>query len=351
MAILKYLTVLWGIFLGSCIVIKANDGGFYMDGNQLIPMIETNISVNKEILSIGRSTKNPDRAEIIVYYEFFNPGEEKLMTVGFEAASPSGDANVYPDNGKHPYLHDFTVEMNSLFLPYNIAIVDDSLYYRNGAFKTLTKKEINASIEDCGECASFRYVYHFDAVFKKGLNIIKHTYSCDFSTYVGSNYQFGYILSAAMRWGNHQIDDFILNIDMGENQLVDIAPAFFSDISEWIIAGIGKSEMSYNKWSETVVAEFFIKKGMLVFQKKNFKPKGELYLDSPRGMLDQENFDYTKDLRLPYQAYLYPEAEIVTSDNISKKYCGIYLLLIEDMFLLHLNFITITKNRFGIFLI
>lgn len=319
MDIIKYLTVLSFIFSGGCIVTKANDGGFYIDGNQLIPMVETNISVKKEILSISRSIKNSNRAEIIVYYEFFNPGQEKSMTVGFEAASPEGDAELQPDNGKHPYLHDFTVEMNSQFLPYNVAIVEDSLYYKNGVFKTLTKKEINASIDDCGECASFRYVYHFDAVFKKGLNIIKHTYSCDFSTFVGSNYEFGYILSAAMRWGNHQIDDFTLNIDMGENQLINLIPTFFDNTSEWIIAGIGKAQMSRNKWTETLAAEFFIKKGVLVFHKKNFKPRGELQLNSPRGIFDMENFDYTKDLHLPYQAYLYSGAEIEASDSISKK--------------------------------
>lgn len=318
MNILKCLVVLSFIISGSCFITKANDGGFYVDGNQLIPMVETNISVKKEILSINRSIKDPNRAEIIVYYEFFNPGQEKSMTVGFEAASPEGDANIEPVDGKHPYLFDFTVEMNSQFLPYDVAIVEDSLYYKNGIFKTLTKKQIDASIEDY---ANFRYVYHFDAVFKKGLNIIKHTYSCNFSTFVGSNYEFGYILSAAMRWGNHQIDDFTLNIDMGENQMVHITPAFFDNTSEWIIAGIGNAKMSSDRWSKNPIAEFFIKKGTLVFQKKNFKPKGELQFNSPRVMFmfDIENFNYRKDRNLPYDKHLYFRSELTASDNISKK--------------------------------
>lgn len=299
----------------------ANDGGFYIDGNQLIPMLETDISVKKEILTINRSIKNPEQAEVIVYYEFYNPGEEKTMTVGFEAASPSGDAQILPVNGKHPYLHEFTVEMNSRFLPYQIAIVGDSLYYKNGKFRTLTQQQIEADVDDCGECGAFRYVYHFDASFKKGLNIIKHTYTCDFSTFVGSHYVFGYVLSAAMRWGNHQIDDFTLNINMGEKQLLNIDPSFFKDVSEWIILGIGKSHITKHTWSLEPTAQFFIQKGYLTFQAKNFKPKGELNFYSPRDFFDSNFFDYKKDKYLPYKINLYlsEDGRMTAADDMSKK--------------------------------
>jgi hypothetical protein len=47
---------------------KANDGAFRVNGNQLIPMYETQVSVKKEILQIRRL--NASQAEVDVYYEF-----------------------------------------------------------------------------------------------------------------------------------------------------------------------------------------------------------------------------------------------------------------------------------------
>jgi len=70
-----------------------NDGAFYMAGNQLVPINETDISVKKEILYIK---KTQEFAEVSVYYEFFNPKDEKEIIVGFEAGIPLGDAGGSP---------------------------------------------------------------------------------------------------------------------------------------------------------------------------------------------------------------------------------------------------------------
>ena len=73
------------------ITAKANDGAFYSNGNQLIPIVETDIRVQKEVLKINRivqKTEDWDQNyfEVSVYYEFFNPSAEKDLIVGFEAA-------------------------------------------------------------------------------------------------------------------------------------------------------------------------------------------------------------------------------------------------------------------------
>src|SRR5258707_13351950 len=109
----------------SCIFCHANDGAFYASGNQLIPMYETDISVKKEILTIKRI--NAEQVAITVYYEFFNPKDDKTIEVGFEAASPSGDADTQPDAGGQPYISNFTVNLNGQAVLYKIAIVSDSL--------------------------------------------------------------------------------------------------------------------------------------------------------------------------------------------------------------------------------
>ena len=60
----------------------ANDGAFFAKGNQLIPINESEISVKKEILTLKKIRH--DFIEVTVYYEFFNPNDDKTVIVGFE---------------------------------------------------------------------------------------------------------------------------------------------------------------------------------------------------------------------------------------------------------------------------
>ncbi len=305
--------------------LQANDGAFHVAGNQLIPIIETNISVQKEILSIKRNNNNRHQVDVFVYYEFNNPGEAKSIIVGFEATSPHGDANIEPINNEQPYLHKFMVNMNGVQLPYQVSIVNDSIYYRNGKFKSLTSGQIRQSLDENGDYVDFMYVYHFKADFKKGLNIIKHTYTCELSTLVYNEYTFNYILSAAGRWGNKQIDDFTLNINLGKEQLIDIQKTFFDNTNEWIISGTGKKgearNVSYFENDTDRASEFYIKEGTLIFQKQNFKPIGELYLSSPVGYFSFEDvFNYkTTQYIYPNMIQYYAYEDMTASDEISKK--------------------------------
>lgn len=256
----------------------ANDGAFFAKGNQLIPIAETQISIQKEILYIKNI--NHQSIEVIVYYEFFNPGNEKTITVGFEAFSPSGDANGTPLNGQHPYMRDFTVELNDKILSHKIAYVNDDAYAKDGVIKTKSLAEIKGSITDENN-VDFYYVYHFDAPFKKGLNKIKHTYTYDLSGSIEFAYEFEYVLTAANRWANKQIDDFTLIIDMGALESFTIENSFFTDSNDWLINGIGKSinvKGTPNSLVEKDATKFYIQKGNLIFQKKNFKPASELFL-------------------------------------------------------------------------
>ena len=70
------------VCLVSVAVAYANDGAFYAEGNHLISIVETDIRVQKEVLTLNRVD---DRIEVTVYYEFFNPVGEKEVLVGFEA--------------------------------------------------------------------------------------------------------------------------------------------------------------------------------------------------------------------------------------------------------------------------
>lgn len=256
----------------------ANDGAFRAEGNQLIPMYETDVSVKKEILTIKRI--NDHQVQITVYYEFFNPKDSKQIEVGFEAISPSGDVDVEPVGGTQPYIDHFTVNLNGQAIPYKVSIVKDKVYYANGIYKAMTLTAAKKEAAE-GESVDFFYVYHFKATFKNGINIIIHTYILDLSDAVYELYSLDYILTAAKRWANRQIDDFTLQIDMGELQDFCIPASFYNNSTDWRIDGVGKSiYLKSDAANENDTTEFFMRKGMLTFQQQNFKPIGELRLIS-----------------------------------------------------------------------
>ena len=261
-----------------CVGTNANDGEFYSEGNQLIPITDTDISVQKEILTIKRIPAEnfwDTKYSVTVYYEFFNPGEEKDVIVGFESISSTA------------FIRNFKVVMNGDSLQHEVKCMQFARdkngffklyeprtdYYKDGRFV-----EEEWSDEDYegygGENLCFN-VYHFDAHFKKGLNIIQHTYIFDGAAENGCEYVFDYVLTAANRWANNGIDDFTLILDMGDDQDILIRSDFFSSTSEWTFDGTA-TDNGKGEWSA-----FHVNKGNLVFHKLSFHPEGELHLYSP----------------------------------------------------------------------
>ena len=279
----------------------SNDGAYFLSGNQLIPIQETDISIKKEILIVKRI--NTDNVQVTVSYLFDNPSEPKNLLVGFEAASPAGDVNWRPKNGEHPYMNNFTVILNGMPLKYTPSIVLDSNYYTSGQIQSISEQEILKKFANMGD-PSFYYVYHFNAAFKKGFNTIQHTYNFRLSNSVDEHYAFEYILTAANRWANKGIDDFTLIIDMGDFQDFLIEKQFFTDNANWIINGkivdfVRGDELSYRSFP--YASNFFCQYGPLVFSQKNFHPAGELNLYSVRNyeLLDITIFDAAKH-KLPF---------------------------------------------------
>ena len=273
----------------------ANDGVFYASGNQLIPITETDISVRKEVLTINRVG---DHLEVTVYYEFFNPVGEKELLVGFEAQSPYNSSldpfKVFP---RHPHIRNFKVAMNGEPLTFEIANVPlkyydhvkdtflSNPYFNNGHIETWDKQRITDSIYAWGAPdLPTDYVYHFKAKFRPGLNIIQHTYDFDLSSSVEEVFYFPYVLTAANRWANHQIDDFTLNINLGEHVSYHLFPEFFKSADEWKILGKGKYTLD-STWGLTDGKEtpvFHIQQGNITFHKDNFHPEGELRISQRR---------------------------------------------------------------------
>ena len=262
---------------------------FYASGNQLIPITETDISVKKEVLTLNRVG---DHLEVTVYYEFFNPVGEKELLVGFEATSPYNSMldpfEMFP---RHPHIRNFKVAMNGEPLRYEIAHVESgryvnkeyqfSQYYSNGRFIDWTPQQIQDTLKawEYPPGLPTDYVYHFKAQFRPGLNIIYHTYDFDLSFSIGEEYYFPYVLTAANRWANHQIDDFLLLVNMGDHESFSIEPDFFQSPDEWRFLGKGKTTTYFWPYpTKRDAPVFHVQEGSLSFRKANFHPEGELHL-------------------------------------------------------------------------
>ena len=312
----------------------ANDGAFYTKGNQLIPISDTDISVKKEVLTLNRVG---DKIQVTVYYEFYNPSAQKEVLVGFEAAAPDvyfNDESVkqFPE---HPYMRDFKVVMNGEPLSFKVAhvsrydekwnLIPKPEYYVDGKIKSATPKELDLDdwLNHTGNEEAVEhplYVYHFNAMFRPGLNIIQHTYDFDMSDQRnGSTKEFFYILTAANRWANNGIDDFTLYVNMGDHTSFHISPSSFNNPDEWEIQGTGKytiGTLPYQLSPDSIL--FHMQHGNIRIHKENFHPDSELYIsmDQPGGGLwsirslnsdDAYSMDFLFDLyKEQYQLYLGP---------------------------------------------
>lgn len=278
------------VCLISVAIAYSNDGVYYVEGNHLIPISETDIRAQKEILTIDRVG---DKVAVTVYYEFFNPAGEKEILVGFEA----DDCDEPPVDTipKHPYISNFKVILNGESLDYSVTPVDyhfesrqkvRDIYFKDGKIVGMSleqyREELRAIEAPEGFCD---FVYHFKAKFRPGLNILQHTYEFDMSYQQSRHYMYGsyyeyffpYILTAANRWANHQIDDFTLIINLGDRTSFHIQPTFFESAGEWTYQGTGKYSVNTIKDGKEY-SEFHIRQGSLVFHKENFHPDGELYI-------------------------------------------------------------------------
>ena len=216
------------LLLCTCLFSRANDGVFYANGNVLVPVAETDISVAKEILTI--TVGEDDYALVDVYYEFMNGDSAKTVTMAFEAASPYNVEESFSKAGIHPYIHNFSVEMNGTTLPYSNAVVALRYDADNNrqksekinlaewkSYKEVGNDDIlphegllyNASLDSI---LSYGYGYYFTAAFQPGKNTVHHTYRYHMSHNVVNRFTIPYWLTPATRWANHQIDDFTLRI-------------------------------------------------------------------------------------------------------------------------------------------
>ena len=247
---------------------NANDGVFYAQGNTLIPLQETQIELKKEILKFY--VVNHNYSKVDVYFELYNPSAAKTVTVGF--VTPPADGDVTEEAAKKPFITNFTVNVNGKIIPYKIKRLKETTF-------TLEKAEEETSKDDY-------FVYHFPVTFKKGLNVIRHTYRYQGGESTELQRDFDYQITTGKTWANKQIEDFELQIHLDNGIFavparfikpsIDPALGLDKELADWKIVGNGVLESTSRKWFNVDASQYVrmvhLNSGYLSFKARNFKP-------------------------------------------------------------------------------
>lgn len=204
--------------------IYGNDGVYLSRGSLIYPTQETNISMNKEILSF---TINNKIAYVDIQFQFNNPeNKNRKLLIGFQAPTPSGDVSDSLSNSKQ--IKNFTIMQEGNILPYSLKAAEcETCELKDPSDLFFTQSEIGV------------FVYLFEITFKPGLNQINHSYNFRASSNVAIDQFYNYILTTGSKWAGGQIKDLTVNIDMGENQFFYVRD-IFGDSAEWSVIGTGK---------------------------------------------------------------------------------------------------------------
>lgn len=285
------------------LAIRGNDGVLFVSGNQLVPILETDISITKEVLTI--SLCDDGYAKVDVQYVLNNHSREKMVTMGFEASAPYNDDVAFSPQGIHPYINDFIVEMNGERLTYMNAVVKTQ-YDTDCNFQPLNLQQWKSSNEvkmrdgedlpnnsllynaERDSLIDFAYAYYFIARFKPGNNTIHHTYRYRMSYGVGRTFEVPYSLMPALRWANRQIDDFTLRIKATHTaKHFFIEDSIFTQSAFIVTDGVGKVKRI--KTEDSQFTEITLRNGTVEWHAKAFKPKSNMNIQSAE-RLHYDNF-------------------------------------------------------------
>jgi hypothetical protein len=251
----KRLLIAVIIFI-ACLTITANDGAYLSSGSVIYPVIETKISLEREILSFTCSDKI---SGVNIYFEFLNPEKtERKILMGFQAPYPVGDI-PYPIRS-NTQISNFKILINGQLIPYKIK----SSKCEDCELTDTSEVVINQNTTGI-------YVYLFEGTFKPGINVINHSYDFPASSNVLFNENYNYVLKTGSKWAGGLIKDFTLQIDMGTNSYFFVKDIFTGQ-SDWKIIGTGKVTDKYFSEYNYSGRMIRVSSGKLEINAGNFKP-------------------------------------------------------------------------------
>ncbi|HET9137250.1 MAG TPA: YARHG domain-containing protein [Candidatus Kapabacteria bacterium] len=247
---------------------RADDSEVFADGATLTPLKNTKVELKKEILTLKYDGK---RVLVDVYFEFNNTDKDHTETVGFVTppslfgVGSSGDDAII----KPPDIRNFTVVMNSDTLTYTLASFGKSGF-------RLPKKMAK-------DIQAWDYLYYFKAHFKNGLNIIHHTYSIGTISNEAFPLLIRYRLTTGKNWANSEMEDFTLNIGMGDDAYFYLPSTFWKDSHtiDWKLSATGRifpPQTIVTYMNDTIPNTQLVKtqSGIVSFHATHFKPEYDL---------------------------------------------------------------------------
>ena len=271
----------------------ANDWEFGSEGEHIIPLKGSNMSIKKEKITLKLT---PDGMLVNVKFTFDNPTAENKIVGFVTPESGNGeeeDETTKPKRKAEPLkIKNFKTIVNGKEVKSNVELLSKLLskgILDNNIIKEYTEKEKNF----------YNYVYYFNADFKQGENIVEHSYY-----YTGSygvyERDFEYVVTTISKWKNKTVEDFEIEV-YPENYFVKLPYSFWKNNKKinWEIVGKGKMvtiapTKQFNDEDATGLERYGIiylklNNGFVRYKTKNFSPIDDFYMVRMDNIL---GFDY-----------------------------------------------------------
>ena len=271
----------------------ANDWEFGSEGEHIIPLKGSNMSIKKEKITLKLTA---DGMLVNVKFTFDNPTAENKIVGFVTPESGNGeeeDETTKPKRKAEPLkIKNFKTTVNGKEVKSNVELLSKLLskgILDNNIIKEHTEKEKNF----------YNYVYYFNADFKQGENIVEHSYF-----YTGSygifERDFSYVVTTISKWKNKTVEDFEIEIQP-ENYFVKLPYSFWKNNKKinWEIVGKGKMvtiapTKQFNDEDATGLERYgtiYLKlnNGFVRYKTKNFSPIDDFYMVRMDNIL---GFDY-----------------------------------------------------------
>ena len=270
----------------------ANDWEFGSEGEHIIPLKGSNVSIKKEKITLKLT---PDGMLVNVKFTFDSPNAENKI-IGF-VTPESGNGGYYEEENviRKPEplkIKNFKTTVNGKEVKSNVELLSKLLskgVLDNNIIKEYTEKEKNL----------YNYVYYFNADFKQGENVVEHSYF-----YTGSygvyERDFEYVVTTISKWKNKTVEDFEIEVYPG-NYFVKLPYSFWTNTKKinWEIVGKGKmitvaptkqpNDEDATILEKTGVVYSKLDNGFIRYKTKNFSPTDNFYMVRMDNIL---GFDY-----------------------------------------------------------
>ena len=261
----------------------ANDWEFGSEGEHIIPLKGSNMSIKKEKITLKLT---PDGMLVNVKFTFDSPNAENKI-IGF-VTPESGNGGYYEEENviRKPEplkIKNFKTTVNGKEVKSNVELLSKLL-----SKGVLDNNIVTEYVKEEKEKEFYNYVYYFNADFKQGENIVEHSYF-----YTGSygvyERDFEYVVTTISKWKNKTVEDFEIEV-YPENYFVKLPYSFWKDNKKinWEIVGKGKmlaiaptkkvTDEDATGLEKFGVVYLRLDNGFVKYKTKNFSPTDNFYM-------------------------------------------------------------------------